>query len=192
MIGVGIRARWQQQRRDAAQTFVVDGRNGAPPCDGRVIPRKLAIQNGRLQVVQARVVAPDDHVSGGRAPMVAQQAQIVGRGVIVGKHRATVTEATERFGRVKAAGSRDPEGAGELAFEFGAQRLRRVFDDLQSVLICKLHDAVHIGRAPVQLHRHDGFGARADLARHTGRIEQMVGTAIGQHWHAAHMVDRRR
>src|SRR4051812_12075137 len=62
----------------------------------------------------------------GPLPVIAQAADHVGEFILVGKDRAAIAVATERFRRKKTGGGDWRERAELAAFEIGAERLRGV------------------------------------------------------------------
>ncbi|MCX5766098.1 MAG: hypothetical protein NTZ43_02585 [Gemmatimonadetes bacterium] len=95
-----------------------------------------------------------------------------------GGHEAAVAEAAEHFGRVEAEGARSAEGAGEFAFEAGAERLRGVFDNSEIVLFGDGANGVHVAGAAVHLHGHDELGALGD-GRFNGRgVHHVIGADV--------------
>src|SRR5665213_609368 len=83
---------------------------------------------------------------------------------VAGNNHAAVAEAAEIFGRVEAETGHTAEAAGALALILGAERLGGVLYDDEIVPLGDVPQTFHVGALAKQVNRHDGAGARRDLA----------------------------
>ena len=151
-------------REDVPRVHVADGRGGevhegpreALPVDvgdvgttdvPRVEPGELDREDRRLELVEAAVEAALGVDVALRRAVVAQAAQAVGQGGVVGRHGAAVSERAEVLARVEAPRAGVSEAAHRPAAVAGAVGLGGVLQHAQVVAPGDLQDRVHLGRA---------------------------------------------
>jgi hypothetical protein len=127
--------------------------------------------------------------------MQPQLLEPVGGRVVRGDHHATVAPGSEilageeRIARHPPELTRDAPFAVDLAAR--ADRLRRVFNQLDAARLRDRHQLEHVGHLAVQVHGHDRAGARRDRALHRGGIDvERVRLNVHEHRCAAGIVDR--
>ena len=138
---------------------------GAPPLE----MRKLDVQHGGLQRVQAAVHADVLVVVARLHSMSAQQAELFGQLLVLGGQHATVADPSQIFGRIEAETADVAQRSGPMAFEFGTDRLRGIFDQQQMMAPGDRCDRGHVGTLTEQVDRNDGLGARGDACFRIGR-----------------------
>ena len=94
-------------------------------------------------------------------PLVEQRVE----GLVPEAHSATFY-SVEHLGGVKAEHSRVTKGRGGTPLAVGtaslhAERVRSVVDHLQTVPVSYLLDSIHVAQVAVDVHGHDGAGARS-------------------------------
>ena len=99
---------------------------------------------------------------------VAQAAAALGQAVVVGDDHAALAGGDMLVG-VEAEGADVAEAAAGPSLVGLAMHLGGVLDDLQAVLPRDVQQRVHIHRQAVDMHHHDGLGARRDLDPRSGR-----------------------
>src|SRR5947207_3241701 len=118
---------------------------------------KLDAKKGRLELIEARIVAFHVIVIFLFRTVIAQRSDTVGKFWIVRCHRAGVTERAEIFAWIKTVAGGMAERAGAAAFIASALGLCVVFNDLESVLFGDIHQGIHVRRLAVEVNRHDRF-----------------------------------
>ena len=124
------------------------------------------------------------------AAVVAQDADLLGDGVVVGGDQAAVAEAAEVLAREEAVGAGIADAAGHASAVGGAEGLGAVLDDLQTVFLGDRADLVHVGRLAEQVHRQDrarapGYGGADGL-----RVDvEAAGQDVHEHRDGAAVAD---
>ena len=77
---------------------------------------------------------------------------------IVGDDHAAIAGRAEILRREEREAAVVADRAGAASLVLGADRLRGVLDDDQTVLAAIVHHRVHVGHLAVQVHRHDRPG----------------------------------
>ena len=83
---------------------------------------------------------------------------------VVGQQRAAFAAGAEVFAGIKTEAGNFAERADDFALVFCAVRLGGVFDERQLVFAANRQDRIEVERMAVEMHRHDGLGARRDGA----------------------------
>src|SRR5690606_32785592 len=153
------------------QLAVAPGRGSASLVPG-VDVRQLHAQEGRLQGVEAAVVAEHLVVVLALAAVGAEHAGLLGDVVVVGGDEAAVAEGAEVLAGEEAVGAHVPHRSGlALAAVPGAERLRAVLDDLQAMTLGYGEDRVHLRGSAVEVHREDRLRARRDRGLYQARVD---------------------
>src|SRR5258708_26387405 len=92
----------------------------------------------------------------------AKALQLFGASCVVSDNHSAVTCCAKVLGREEGKASVVPDGAGSSSFILGANGLRGVFNDHQTVFPSDGHDCVHLCHLAVQMNWDDG----ASLASH--------------------------
>src|SRR4029077_6516953 len=124
--------------------------------------REAGAEYRRLHLVEARVHAELGVVVAIGLAAVTQAFGQTRSGRIADGQRAAVAERAEVLGRVEAVGRGRTEAADRTPGAGGQVRLATVFDDREAVTLGDREDRRHVGRLPVEMHRHDRGGARRD------------------------------
>ena len=124
--------------------------------------RQLDVEHGGLDRIEAAVQADDLVIVARLHAVRAQQFQLGGQIVAIGRQQSAVSHAAEIFGGIETEAADVAQRAGVAAGVFGADRLAGIFDDRQIVLGGDAADFVHRGALAEQMHRQDGFGALPD------------------------------
>jgi hypothetical protein len=134
--------------------------------------RQLHTQEGGLQIVEARRAGESQMAIRvvRRAPVMAQGPDGRDELLVIGDHRAAVTEGAEVLGRVEAERRcRAPRPHPAVA-ERGTVGLGRVLDDGDAGAVAAAPDLGHRRGPPVQVDGDDRGGARGDGRRECGGI----------------------
>lgn len=190
MPGIASRCRREDQMREVMEGVVILSGNVASMGDDSVIIPQLQIQNCCLQVVQTRIDSPCFYISALVPSMIPQQVNAASNLVIIRYDRSTVTKAPEELGGIEAEYTRTTERTRVPTAKSRAERLRRILQDKEAMAVCNLLNSVHLGRSPIQLHRHDCACPLRNSDFYCIWIYQMVIAAIDWHWNTARMYDR--
>ncbi len=120
------------------------------------------VQDGGLDAVHAVVVPSQDVAIFGLLPPVAQQRDPLRQRRVGGHGRAALAIGSEILARVEAEAADIADRSGAAALVFGSMGLSCILDHDEPVATGDLHDRIHIGHQPVQMHRHDRLRARRD------------------------------
>ena len=121
--------------------------------------------------------------------MIAQSLQPLGQLPIIGRDKAAVPQGVQVL---QGMGGETPglaKSAAGLAMIGRADRLGRVLDDHQAVLLSQSAKGVHLAQASGQVDRHDRLGAGGDGPRNGLRIDVLVRPHIGEDRCRPHMDD---
>jgi hypothetical protein len=143
-----------------------------PRLDDLVDPADLRDPHGGLEVGHPVVVTGHLVLVPLAHALVAQDAQPVGDGVVVGRDHAALTGG-EVLGGVEGERS-DPERAGTGAVVGRTVGLRRVLHDVQAAVPGDGHERVHVGGLAVEVDRHEHLGAVPDRGRDGRRVDREV------------------
>ena len=139
---------------------------------------QLDVEHRGLQLIDTEVAADERVVVLGLAAVHAQHVHALGERRIVGDAHAGIAEGAEVLGREERQAADVAEAAGAPLLRVrSADRLRGILDDLQPVAPRDLHERVHVGHLPVQVHRHEGAYARAARA-----VDERPGRAARTAW----------
>ena len=86
--------------------------------------------------------------------LVAEHGSLASDLRVGGGDHATLTRG-HVLGRVEGEGAEGTEGTDVLAVDAGGVSLGAVLEDPEAVLLGDLEDLRHVGRQPVEVHRHD-------------------------------------
>ena len=168
---------------------------------GVVDALELGDAERRLQVRQPQVAAQllVQEASSLPEAEIAERAQTLGEGVVVGQHHAALTGRDQLVG-VEAEGAQRPEAAaapprrarGRATREvFGAVRFGGVLDDREAVRLGELEHRVHVDRVAVDVDGHDRPRARADPRRDLDPIHApRLRIAVDEHGYGARVQHR--
>src|SRR5438270_4034970 len=113
---------------DASERLVIPCGNVSTTFDGLGVPPELERKDRRVDVIDARVGAPNGASGGdglvGAGPVIAHRAHLCGECVVVGDERSGVAETAERLGRIETERTPAAERARSSPVELGTERLR--------------------------------------------------------------------
>ena len=181
VVRIIVRSGGQAKLRQIAKLFPV-ARGDLPPAgDGVVVGAELVVEYGGLEVVETRIESPDDNLARRVAAVVPQQKKGVADGVLIGHRAAAIAETSECLGRIETDRAGNSESSSTLAFESRTEPLRSVLHDEDRMAACDCRQRIHVGRAPVELRRHDGLGPRRDGGLDRCRIDQVIWPTLDRH-----------
>ena len=106
--------------------------------------------------------------------MVPQPPHPLGQTVVAGGDPARIPVRAQVLARIEAEAAGRADRSGDAPFVPRALRLGRVLDQRQAVLPGQLQQGIHVGRLPVDMHRHDRPGLLRDPFLHLFGIEGEV------------------
>jgi len=108
----------------------------------------------------------------------------------MGRHHAAIAESPQVLRREEAEAAEMAERSSGLALELCADGLGCVLDHNQVVPQRDIHDAVHIGHLPIQVHGDDGLRLFSDSCFDQGRVDVVSGRIdVGEDRRRAEPVD---
>ena len=125
----------------------------------RIDAPEFDADNRRLKFIEAAVVAQQVMVVSLLAAVVAQHPDAVDRLFVPGDNHAAIPVAGEVFAREKAEAAAFPHGADLFSVIGGAEGLRAVFDDFQTISSGQFENGFHVGRMAEKMNRDDGPGS---------------------------------
>jgi len=155
---------WRDHRQPGEQ-IIVPGRHALPSGNPLVEMAQLDPQDGRLQLVQALLVAYDLVQVLRVLAHVAQHFDAVVEAGVAGRDCAAVAVAAHHLGGVEAEAGDVAERSGRAAFVQGAVRMRGVFDHPQPVGASQLEQRVHVDGLAVEVDGKQRPGAWRDAFR---------------------------
>ena len=155
------------------QTLVVHPRELAPAGVPLFELPELDPQDGRLDLVQARVVSDDRVVIAGRLSVLAERSELLGEAIVARGDAPRFTVRAEILGAVEREAVHAAASACPLAVvEESAVRLRGVFDDRDVPVLSELLERLEIHGPSVKVDRDDRLCPRRDRGRDRGRIDE--------------------
>lgn len=124
---------------------------------------ELDVEHRSLKGIKPEVGTYEVVVVFGVGAVVAQDAGLIGEGIVVADKGAAVAEAAEVFGWEERVAAEVAHAAAGLAVVGCADGLSGVFDDVELVLFGESEDGVHVGALAEEVDWDDGFGARGDF-----------------------------
>ena len=119
-------------------------------------------EHGALNAFHAIIVADFIMVVADGGAVFAQGTGAGGEVGVVGDEGAAFAKGSEVFAGVKAEAGDFAEGADGTAFVFGAMGLGGIFDEGEFVMAADFADGIEVEGLAIEVHGHDGFGARGD------------------------------
>ena len=153
-------------------------------------------EHSSLDFVQAAVISLINIVVASVGTVIGQCPNGCGKGVIVGDYSSTVAQGTQVLGRVEADTCRVTQSArDERAVQagyaaVGANRLGVILYNAQVVVAGRLHQCHVPTGSAIEVHWHDGAGARCDKSLKQAGVEvHGVNAGVAQHGHQAALAD---
>ena len=143
---------------------------------------QLGGHDGGLQRVQPEISSYKFVMVFRLGAVRAQALQSFGPPRVVGNNHSPITGRAKILGWKERKASIVPDGAGSPAFVFGANRLRRVFDDHQVMFPSDSHNRIHLRHLAVQMNWNDGASLPTHFRNELIWI-QVVSKRINVHKH---------
>jgi hypothetical protein len=115
------------------------------------------------------------------------------RHAVVARHKHPALDRGDVMGEIEGEGAHLAERADLTVADCAAQRLARVLDHPQVMLLREVHQWVHVHGVAEQVDRHDGAGLGRQCLVEAFRLKvQRVRVDVDQHRDAAMLEDRRQ
>ncbi len=141
-------------------------------------PVELSNPDGSLQVRHPVVVAGGDVVVASSHTLIAEHADAICDGLVVGRHDAAFA-GHDVLGCIEREASDAPR-ADRLPGHLGADRLCGVFNHGQAVAFGEVANRHHVGRKAVEVDRHDCLGAWSDEGGNGFGVHVVVVADVGE------------